>query len=43
VSHSLEEDLDLTDKIIFLENKKQAFYGTTRDFRSRLQGKAFEH
>lgn len=43
VSHSLEEDLDLTDKIIFLDNKKQAFYGTTRDFRSRLQGKAFEH
>ncbi len=43
VSHTLEEDLDLADKIIFLENKKQAFYGTTRDFSSRHQGKGFEH
>jgi heme exporter protein A len=43
VSHTLEEDLDLTDKILFLENKKQTFYGTTRDFKSRRQDKVFEH
>lgn len=43
VSHTLEEDLDLTDMILFLENKKQAFYGTTQAFRSWRQGKDVEH
>jgi heme exporter protein A len=43
ISHSLEEDLDLTDKVLFLENKKQVFYGTTRDFRSRRQDDIFEY
>lgn len=43
VSHTLEEDLNLTDMILFLENKKQAFYGKTRDFTSWRRGNTVEH
>lgn len=43
VSHTLNEDLDLTDMILFLENKKLVFYGSTRDYKSSGRGKSFEH
>ncbi len=32
VSHTLKEDLGMTDMTIFLDNKKQIFYGASRDF-----------
>jgi len=37
VSHSLQEDLDQADKVLYLENKKQAFFGLTSDFKDVLQ------
>ncbi|MCA1743466.1 MAG: ATP-binding cassette domain-containing protein, partial [Desulfovibrionales bacterium] len=43
VSHTLEEDLELSDEVIFLENKKVSFYGTTRDFKSHSQEKSVEN
>jgi len=33
VSHSLEEDLDQADMVMYLENKKMAFLGRPADFR----------
>lgn len=43
VSHTLEEDLDLSDAVIFLENKKVSFYGPTMDFKLRSQEKSVEN
>lgn len=43
VSHTLEEDLELTDEVIFLENKKVSFYGKTKDFKVWSREKSVEH
>ncbi|MFP4083419.1 MAG: ATP-binding cassette domain-containing protein [Desulfonatronovibrio sp.] len=43
VSHTLEEDLGLTDRVLFLRDKKQVFYGSTRDYRSWSMDNAVEH
>ena len=37
VSHSLEEDLDLADCVLYLENKKQAYLGPAKDFRDHCR------
>ncbi|WP_291318369.1 ATP-binding cassette domain-containing protein [Desulfonatronospira sp.] len=37
VSHSLEEDLDLADQVLYLDNKKQSYLGPAKDFRDRCQ------
>lgn len=43
VSHTLQEDLGLTDRVLFLKSKKQVFYGSTRDYRSWSMDNAVEH
>ncbi len=43
VSHTLEEDLGLADKVLFLKGKKQVFYGSTRDYRSWSMDDTVEH
>ncbi len=43
VSHTLKEDLDMADRVLLLEGKKQAFYGLARDYRNQLYGTSLEH
>ncbi|WP_150112150.1 ABC transporter ATP-binding protein [Desulfonatronovibrio hydrogenovorans] len=42
ISHTLEEDLDLTDTVLYLDNKQAAFYGSAREFRSWNRGTGLE-
>ncbi|WP_045214647.1 ABC transporter ATP-binding protein [Desulfonatronovibrio magnus] len=37
VSHTLDEDLEMTDQVIFLDNKQAAFSGLTRDYVDQQQ------
>lgn len=43
VSHTLGEDLELTDEVIFLENKRVSFYGKTKDFKVWSREKSVEN